>query len=138
MAACRRSGFLDVGPPARSTYRKRPRTPRRRRPITRRDGSPARSGGRESLDTHGICNIEGGRNDGKCKNDAHTSLHRLCLFQGLRRVHSNRALLWSDDQSRTEWSMMKKWVKYLLAVLYELGVFTAFYFIVKYFADKVV
>ena len=34
--------------------------------------------------------------------------------------------------------MMKTWVKYLLAVLYELGVFTAFYFIVKYFAENVV
>ena len=34
--------------------------------------------------------------------------------------------------------MMKTWVKYLLAVLYEIGVFTAFYFIVKYFAMKVV
>lgn len=33
---------------------------------------------------------------------------------------------------------MKKWIKYLLAVLYELGVGTAVYFIVKYFAEKVV
>ena len=33
---------------------------------------------------------------------------------------------------------MKKWAKYLLAILYEVGVFTAFYFIVKYFAEKVV
>ena len=33
---------------------------------------------------------------------------------------------------------MKNWVKYLLAVLYELGVFTAFYLIAKYFAEKVV
>ena len=32
--------------------------------------------------------------------------------------------------------MSNKWVKYLLAVLYEMGVFAAVYFIVKYFAEK--
>lgn len=32
--------------------------------------------------------------------------------------------------------MRKKWVKWLFAILYELGVFTAIYFIVKYFAEN--
>ena len=32
---------------------------------------------------------------------------------------------------------MKSLIKYLLAILYEVGVFTAFYFIVKYFAMNV-
>lgn len=33
--------------------------------------------------------------------------------------------------------MGKKWIKYILAILYEIGVFTAFYFIAKYFAMNV-
>ena len=32
--------------------------------------------------------------------------------------------------------MRNKWVKYILKVLYELGVFTAVYFIAKYFAEN--
>ena len=32
--------------------------------------------------------------------------------------------------------MRKTWVKWLLKVLYELGVCTAVYFIVKYFAEN--
>ena len=33
---------------------------------------------------------------------------------------------------------MKTWVKYLLAILYELGVGTVVFLIAKYFAEKVV
>ena len=33
--------------------------------------------------------------------------------------------------------MLKKWVKYLFIVLYELGAFAAIYFVIKIFAESV-